>query len=281
MPTQQQVKVNPFSRFAGDMPVLAPAGRSTKIDQVYRRSITVYQGKRALVILTNVGQGRNHGLVYQWQSGDETSFILTPISFSMLPSDSEAATEMRASKSTLIVRNNTTPLHRSKYGYALVGANRPYVFNSPSEATNKVGNLDKIYDQIYGRRETQCYDYDKPRELINAMADFVDYHEYKTPTNLSHLQLEELLFHKNGSQATNMPMTATYFIVPPSNFDQVLDIEAYACCRCRYEMTNPLSRFGTVQAPASGKTKQNVEKAAAAINEGHQPPAVSIDGQHP
>lgn len=104
MPRQLQAKINPFSRYAGDLPVLAPAGRSTKIDQVYRRSITVDQGKRALVVLTNVGQGQNHGLVYQWKSDDPNSFDVSQISFNMLPTDSGSCTEMRASKSTLIIK---------------------------------------------------------------------------------------------------------------------------------------------------------------------------------
>jgi hypothetical protein len=281
LPRQLQAKVNPFSRFAGDLPVLAPAGRSTKIDQVYRRSITVDQGKRALVVLTNVGQGQNHGLVYQWKSDDTNSFDVSHISFNMLPTDTGSCTEMRASKSSLIIRNNTTPLHRAKYAYALVGANRPEVNNPPSTASSKVQNLNGIYDQIYGRRETQSYDYDKPRELINAMADFVDYHEYRSPANLTILQLEELVFHKDGLPGADLPMTVAYFIVPPSNFDQVLDIESYACCRCRYELTDPLSRFGTVQAPASGRVKQSIEKAATSINEGLQPPAATVGGQGP
>lgn len=280
MPRQSQAKINPFSRYAGDLPVLAPAGKSTKIDQVYRRSIVVDQGKQALVVLTNVGRGRNHGLVYQWKPGDDASFDVVPISFNMLPNDSGSCSEMRASKSTLIVRNNTTPLHRSKYAYAFVGANRPNVGNPPSQAADKIGNLTDIYDQIYGRRETQSYDYDKPRELINAMADFVDYHAYKAPADLTTVELEELVFHKNGLPSADLPMTVAYFCVPPAIHDQVLDIENYVCCRCRYDVTDPLSRFGTVQTPATGNTKQQMENAAASINEGKQPATV-IGGQGP
>lgn len=279
-------KINPFSRFAGDLPSLAPAGKSTKVDQVARRNLSLPAGHRALIAFSNVGRGPNHAAIYTWRPEDGTLNTNAPteetVNFSMFPTSGGECVEMRASKSTLIVRNNTAPLNRAPYGYAFVGPNRPTVVDYPSEATNGNATLNSIFDQIYGRRETQAYEYSEARELINGMADFVDYHKYDNPSSFPLGSLERRYFHKESSTLSeDLGMTVTYFIIPTAATDQTLDLEFYNCIRARYDITSPLSRYGTVPPVAKGKTKDEVEKAAAEISEGKQPATHMRGGQSP
>lgn len=274
-------KFNPFSRHAGDLPTLAPAGKSTKVDQVVRKNLTVPAGYRALVAYTNIGRGPNHGLIYLWKPGDAQAPLgVDTISFSMFPNEGGECSEMRPSKSTLVIRNNTTPLNRAPYGYAFVGPNVPSCTQYPSSVPN--GSVcQQIFDQIYGRRETQSYDYNEARELINGMSDYIDYHEYRTPYNFNFIDLEKRFFSKDGVTGdADCGMTKCYFIVPTAAYDQTLDLEFYNCARARYEIGTPLSRYATLQPTATGKVKEHVEKAAEQISEGKQPPS-AVGGPRP
>lgn len=278
-------KVNPFSRFAPDMPVLAPAGKSTKVEQVVRKNLTVPAGHKGLIAFTNIGQGANHGVIYTWVPGDATSAPEKQlVSFSMFPASWGDCVEMRASRSSLIVRNNTTPLNRAPYGYAFVGPNRPQCSDYPNTQPNG-GVLENIFNQIYGRRETQAYNYDAPRELINGMSDFIDYHSYDSPSNYPIFELEKRLFNKHGELVQqNLGMTVVYFIIPTAAHDQSLDLEFYNCVRARYDISNPLSRYAEKQPEANGKEREHVIAAASEISEGTQPsstPPASAGGQHP
>jgi hypothetical protein len=216
-----------------------------------------------------------------WKPGDsQEPLSVDTISFNMLPGEGGQCNEMRPSKSTLIVRNNTTPLNRAPYGYAFVGPNVPYCIQYPSSASNGSA-CQYVFDQIYGRRETQAYDYNEARELINGMSDFVDYHEYQPPFDFNFIDLEKRFFSKPGTTLdSDCGMTKCYFIVPTAASDQTLDLEFYNCVRARYDITSPLSRYATVQPAAKGKAKEHVEKAAEHISEGQQPPTV-VGGTRP
>lgn len=246
--------------------------------ETYKALLTIPQGHRALLICSNFGSGNVHAQSWTWNPTDTTAAPTAVLyAWPQIPaSQTTNCSEMRGSKSTLRVLNNTPQMMRSHHGNVLITSQRPQVTTWPFEAgtANQVNALNAIYTQVWGRNETKPYVWSDPREICNVIADPVDYYTYRAPASETAATFEGKTLHKDGAVSNVVvPMTITYFIAdaPGSTSAQTLEIHMFTSFRCRYDMVDPMSKQAQPIPYPTPREERLMDVISQATVAGHQP----------
>ena len=245
--------MNPYSRFAGPLPTLTPAGQSVRLFDSMKTSIKVSEKERLLLICSNFGLGRQQALWYKWEPTTTTTAATSGIINLMgLPAPGGTCIEMRPSKLSLMMSNLSPPLQANKYAWVLTTTNRPKTGTSPNSASvaDSIAALNSIYDQVFSRPETLRYNlYDSsPREVVATVADYENYIKYNAPATIDANGICARSVVSTGiTTVTDVPMTAVFMIFDGTTAgatnDNTLVVDLYSEIRARYMFEDPLSKM--------------------------------------
>lgn len=243
---------NPYSRYAGPLPSLAPAGRSVHLRSQLRMIQTVDEGSKAIICFSNYGDTAVSGYIYI-KGPTSVPMKFVKLNFPRLPAPSIASgacTEMRPSKGTMMLRNLTPAIGRIKSCTVVATSQRPNVdellhFDNSQTGTERNATFDMMFNQLYGRPEAVSYSFDRSEEICALPIDLTDYQSYKPPVVYSHAEVASAQQAVQAGSTNSIPMQNIYFLINAVQAAQDIEIDAFCSVRARYDMEAPISVMAT------------------------------------
>jgi hypothetical protein len=257
---------NPYSRFAGPLPSLAPAGKSVHLKSQLRKIESMPLGSKAIICFSNYGYSATAGMMYIKYATTTTPMKFVQLDFPRMPTPSGTSGrcfEMRPSKASIILRNLTPYFGRISSCTVIVTAQKPYVDNrlfdgnSQSEA-QRSATFDLMFDQLYGRPEAMSYAFNKSEEICALPVDMAEYQTYKPPAVITPITLATLQ-QSSPSNVAGTPMQNVYFLLNAAQAAQDIEIDAFCSIRARYDMDAPISVMATPEQAFSPKERRIID----------------------